>query len=399
VPRTHGIAAAAIAGGVVVGLFLAAFVSGAAGVRSAADVTLQLAPRGLGSVSADPPGRQDGQLVAECARNVAQHACEWQYTRGTTVRLTAKPDAATGRSLSAWSTPDCPGTAACTIVLDEDTSVVAVFTPLRLAVRLSNGAAGTVTTDPAGSPCRGELHDPAPDLCREFPARTRVMLTVHANAPHVFRTWSPGCSATAPDSCSLSVIDEATWVAVAFDGDDLPVLPTTIRVQFRLGKEGSGGGRVTAKDIDCGSQCRARYDYGTQLTLSAAAAHGSFFDGWRQDVCLRSATRCTVPAGPITEVVARFERPPGAPARLHVTQRARRSITVSWRHPRRGAAAKSYRVYLNGVARGRTAKTAYTLRGLKCGRRYRVAVAALDAHGHRSPKARTPARTKRCARG
>ena len=398
--RTHGIVAAALAGGAAVGVFLTVFVSGAAGVESATDVTLQVAPRGLGSVSSNPPGRDsDGQLVSECTRNYAQHACTWRYARGTTVTLTANPEAANGRSLASWSTPACPGPAACKIVLGADeTSLIALFTPLRLAIRLSNPDAGTVTMNPPGAVCHGVLQDPAPNLCREFPARTRVTLTVQPTAPHTFRAWSPGCPSVASLSCAITVLDEATWVGVSFDDDRLPVLPTTIRVNFQLRKQGAGGGRVTAENLDCGSRCAAKYDFGTLVAVRAEAGRGSFFDGWKEDVCARTKTRCSVTAGPTTEVVARFGRPPGSPVSLRVKKRTRKSITIAWRRPTDRARATRYRVFMNGTARGKTAKMRYTLRGLRCGRRYTIAVAALDARGHRSPKARTHGATARCAR-
>jgi hypothetical protein len=398
--RKGGIFAAALAGAVTAGVFVAAFAAGAGGKSTGTVVTLQLAPRGLGSVSANPPGLDsDNQPVSECTRNYAQHACEWRYERGTIVTLTAKPDMATGRSLASWSTADCPGPGTCKVALDDDlTSIVALFTPLRLAVRLSNAAAGTVSTDPPGADCRGELHDPTPDLCRDFPARTRVTLSVQARSPHTFKEWTSGCVIVAPGSCAITVLDEATWVGASFDNDKLPVLPTTIRVRFRLHKRGDGNGRVTGSDLDCGSQCGARYDYGTSLTLTAVPDSGSFFDGWNDRVCPSTKTRCTVPVGPITAIAARFARPPRAPASLTVTKRSRTSITVSWRAPRVGARVKAYRVYLNGVAKGRTAKRTYKLRGLRCGRRYRIALAAVGARGHRSRKTSTIARTARCAR-
>jgi chitodextrinase len=398
--RNGGIVAAALAGVVAGGVFLTAFAPGAGGESTAPDVTLQVAPRGLGSVSAIPPGLDsDNQLVSECTRNYAQRACEWRYARGTTVTLTARPDAVTGRSLASWSTADCPGTGTCKVVLDDDlTSIVALFTPLRLAIRLSNAEAGPVSTDPLGSACRGSLHDPTPDLCREFPARTRVTVTVQARSPHTFKQWSSGCEPVAPGSCAITVLDEATWVGASFDDDRLPVLPTTIRVQFRLRKRGDGSGRVTASNLDCGSHCGERYEYGTSLTLTAVPDSGSVFDGWNDRVCAPTRTRCTVPVGPITAIAARFARPPRAPARLRVTRRTRTSITVSWSASSGGARVTGYRVYLNGAVKGRTAKRTYKLRGLRCGRRYRIAVDAVDARRHRSGKRSTRARTAPCAR-
>jgi hypothetical protein len=397
--RNGRIVAAALAGAVAIGVFVTAVVPGAGGRSSQTSVTLQLAPRGLGSVIANPPGLDsDNQPVSECTRNYAQHACEWRYARGTTVALVARPDTAAGRRLARWSTDDCPGTGTCAVVLDDDlTSIVALLTPLRLAVRLSNAQAGSVRVDPPGADCHGALQDPAPNLCREFPARTRVTLTVQPTAPHTFRAWSPSCAPVTADSCAITVLDEATWVGVSFDDNNLPVLPTTIKVQFRLRNQGDGNGRVTASNLDCGSRCSARFDYGASLTLTAVAGRGSVFDGWKEQACAATKTRCTLPVGPITRMFARFARQPRAPASLKVTKRTRTSLTISW-SASKGPRIARYRVYLNGVTKTRTQKRAYRLRGLRCGRRYRVAVAALDGHGHQSPKRSKAARTRRCAR-
>src|SRR5512132_4396175 len=105
--RSLGIVAAALAGAAAVGLCAAVFVPGAGGGRADTLVTLQVAPRGLGSVSSAPPGLDiDNHPVPDCAQNFAQHACEWRYARGATVTLAAKPDSASGRSFVSWSSPD-----------------------------------------------------------------------------------------------------------------------------------------------------------------------------------------------------------------------------------------------------------------------------------------------------
>jgi len=397
--RNRRIVAAVLVAAGAAGGCAAALAPRAGGGAAGTLITLQVAPRGLGSVSAAPPGLDsDNHPVAECSRNYAQHACEWRYARGTRVTLTAKPDSATGRSFASWSTLDCPATRPCEVVLEDDlTSIVAVFTPLRLAVRRSNAEAGSVSTNPPGAACRGELHDPTPDLCRDFPARTRVTLTASATSPHRFKQWSSNCASVAPASCAITVLDEATWVGASFDDDRLPVLPTTIKVQFRLRKRGGGSGRVTGSELDCGSRCGAQYDYGTSLTLAAVPNRGSVFDGWKAGVCAATATRCTVPVGPITEIAARFVHPPSAPPSLRVKRRTRTSITVSWSASTSQLGIARYRVYLNGGRRAQTAKTRHKLRRLKCGRRYAIAVEAVDAHGYPSKRTRTRASTTPCA--
>ena len=384
--RNLRIVAAALAGAGAAGVCAAALPGGAGG-QADTPVRLQVAPRGLGVVSANPPGLDsDNQPASECARNFAQRSCEWRYARGTTVTLTARPDSATGRSLAGWSTPDCPGTGTCRVVLDADlTSIVALFTPLRLGVRLSNAQAGTVSTDPPGAECRGQLHDPTPNLCREFPVRTRVTLTVRVNPPHTFRAWSSGCVPVGPVSCAITILDEGTWVGAGFDDDDLPVLPTTIRVQFRLRKQGDGSGRVAGAKLDCGSQCGAQFDYGTSLALTAVPDRGSVFEGWN-GVCAATAKRCTVPVGPITAIAARFGhaltaqivavrvRRSGRARTLVIGLSVNRAATVraSLVRRRRVAVRRNYR-----VARGRSVLRLRVPRRLAGGRyRLRVTLAA-----------------------
>ena len=352
-------------------------------------------------MSSSPPGLDsDNNPVSECTRNQAQLACEWDYERGTTVTLTAKPDTSKGRSLASWSTPDCPGTGPCTVVVDDDlTSVVALFTPLPLAIRVANAQAQapTVSMDPAGADCREELKDPAPYLCREFPARTRVTVTATPKAGHTFKMWSPGCEPVGPTSCAITVLDHATWVGASFDDDQLPVLPTTIKVQFRLRKQGDGSGRITASQIDCGSRCGARYDYATSLAITATPDAGSIFDGWG-GVCAAMQTRCTIPVGPITAISARFSRapPPTAPGSLTVTKRTRSALTLSWSASTGANGVTGYRVYVNGEPRGETANTTFEVGGLACERRYTLAVDAVDSRGQRSAKTETTGQTAQC---
>ena len=62
-PRSPRIVAAALAGPVVLALAAVALAPEAGG-RASAPVVLQVAPRGLGSVSSQPPGRNsDGEIV------------------------------------------------------------------------------------------------------------------------------------------------------------------------------------------------------------------------------------------------------------------------------------------------------------------------------------------------
>jgi Fibronectin type III domain/Divergent InlB B-repeat domain len=370
-----------------------------AGSATKARVELQLAPRGGGQVSAQPPGRNsDGALVTTpCDDNQGQDDCRWFYDSGTTVTLTAKPSGA-GSSFSGWSTPDCGGTGPCTVKLDADlTTVVAVFNPLLLGVKLSNSDAATVTTDPPGQKCQRDLNDNGE--CFAFPPHTRVRVTVKTKDGHKFREWNPGCEPRDQPTCTVIVEDEPTWVGARFDDDDRPNLATTISVQFRLTKSGNGSGHVSASKLDCGNSCAARYDYGQSVSLTAKPDAGSTFDGWN-GVCARTQATCTFPVGPITAIRVTFARDnaaPSAPGNLAASTRTRTSIAVAWGASTDNVGVAGYRVYLDDKAAGDTTATQYTLDGLMCGHSYAIAVDAADAVGNRSQRATLSAETAPCA--
>ena len=296
--------------------FLLAALAFASGSHGSAVVTLQIAPRGLGTVSVTP---SDNDSLSDCSANHDQGSCTLTYNRGAHVRLTASSDQ--GRKLFSWSTPDCPGTGACDLTLDDDvTSIVALFDPLRLGVQYSTSGAGTITADPAGASCGAD--DLGDDItCLEFRPGTQVKLTMTPSDGHVFKGWNPGCEPTNALTCTVTVLDETTWVGARFDDDDPPGLPTTISVQFQLKRGGTGSGRVSASNLDCGTVCSREYGYGKTITLTAAADQGSVFSGWN-GVCPKTQTTCTFPVGPVTSIKALFDHdstPPSSPDALTVT--------------------------------------------------------------------------------
>jgi len=386
------IVAAALLGSAIAGLLVAGLASGA-GRQAAASVTLQVAPRGPGTVSVSPVGTGDDSNP--CDENQGQNSCTWTYDRGKSVKLTAAV-ASGGKSFSGWSTPECPGTGSCTVTLDQDvTTIVATFNPLTLGIRLSRDEEGRVTSDPAGIDCRSE--DDA--KCEAvFPPHTQVKLTATPTSPNTFRTFSPGCEKTGANTCTITVDDQKTWAGVAWNNESLPQLATTIDVQFRLTKGGNGSGRVTASKLDCGPTCTAQYGFGKSVTLTAAPDQGSTFDGWN-GVCSKTQTNCTFAVGPITSLKVLFARdatPPSTPAGLKVTGATRTSVSIAWTASTDNVGVTGYRVYLNDTTAGNPTQTTFALADLVCGHGYAVAVDAVDAVGNRSPKATITAQTKPC---
>ena len=370
-----------------------------AGKTQTATVTLQVAPRGPGSVAAVPGPVGD---TSPCTGQDSESDCDWTYERGTSVRLTATADAGPGRSFSHWSDPDCGTSSSCTVKVDDDlTSIVAVFSPLTLGVKFSGNAGGaTVTSNPAGQSCPGQLEDDEL-FCRTFPPGTRVALTL---APATaFSGWNQTgnylCEPTNAPTCTIAVEDEPTWAGVRFGNAPPPSVPTTISVEFRLRKTGNGSGRVTASRLDCGTVCNASYGFGRPITLTADPDDGSLFDGWN-GVCARTQLTCSFPAGPITSIRAAFTKDataPTTPGTPVIGSRTRSSIAISWSGSTDNVRVAGYRVYVNDAPAGETQSTAYTLTGLKCGRSYAVAVDAVDGLGNRSQRASVTTQTQPCA--
>ena len=366
-------------------------------------VTLQLAPRGPGTVSATPTSADGNSL---CSGQDSEDDCDWSYEQGTSVQLTATPDAGPGNSFVRWSDPECGSSNPCTVKLDDDlTSIVALFSPLMLAVNLSEDPGGaTVAYDPAGQACDPAEQPEDADFCRAFAPGTRVKLTVIPGTTS-FQRWTDqgqdgyACEPTTSTTCTIAVDDQPTWTGVVFGDDEAPPLATTITVEFKLRKSGNGSGRVTASKMDCGTVCTANYGFGKTIALTAKEEDGSTFDGWN-GVCAKTQTTCTFAAGPITSIRAVFVRDtaaPSAPGAPAVRSRTRTTVTVAWTASTDNVGVTGYRVYVNDAAAGETQGTELTLQGLKCGRSYAIAVDAVDALGNRSQRTGFTAETQPCA--
>ena len=105
------------------------------------EITIQNAGTGVGTVTSSPSGISCGS------------ACNAKFASGTSVTLTAKPDA--NSLFTSWSGA-CTGTGACTILLANQTSVTATFSAsappppatVQLTVTDSGTGTGTVTNAP-----------------------------------------------------------------------------------------------------------------------------------------------------------------------------------------------------------------------------------------------------------
>ena len=143
---------------------------------------------------------------------------------------------------------------------------------------------GTVASTPAGISC-------GTDCTETYTNGTSVTLTATPATGSVFAGWmGAGCSGTG--TCTATINAE-TSVLATFNVQTFALTVT---------KTGSGSGMVTSSPagINCGADCAESYNYGTVVSLTAAAASGSQFAGWSGDsdctdgsVTMTAAKTCT----------------------------------------------------------------------------------------------------------
>ena len=226
---------------------------------------------GLGTVTSNPAGIDCGEDCAEA------------FNHGTSVTLTPTP--APLSAFTGWS-GDCTGTGACTVLMTRARAVTASFTPIgyTLTVNRAGEGTGTVTSSPPGIDC-GE------DCAETYAAGTAVNLTAIPAPGAIFAGWSGACTGT---GACLFQMNQAHEVTATFNETYM----------LTLTKEGSGTVTSTPSGIDCGSNCVARFDSGTQVTLNANASIGYYFAGWG-GACAGSGA-CTVTMTRARAVTASF---------------------------------------------------------------------------------------------
>ncbi len=137
--------------------------------------------------------------------------------------------------------------------------------------------------------------------------------------------------AGANDSTAIVTLDDGRRITLAFDpaniGGSIEIrdaqdqvvlseaLPAGVNAPplavatatVRAAKMGNGVGAVTSSPagIDCGADCSEAFGYDTPVTLTATAASGSVFNGWRGGYCTGTAT-CSVQADDAKLITAEF---------------------------------------------------------------------------------------------
>jgi len=244
-----------------------------------ATAALTVTKKGKGKVTSAPAGINCG---ADCTET---------YTSGTSVTLTATPNA--GSTFTGW-TGACTGTGICTVTMDAAKSATATFTTAAssYALTVTRAGKGKVTSAPAGINC-------GTDCTETYTSGTSVTLTATPNAGSTFTGWSGACTGTGTCVVTMSA---AKSVTATF---------TTAASSYTLTatKAGNGRGKVTSAPagINCGTDCTETYTSGTTVTLTATPATGSTFTGWT-GACTGTGA-CTVTMSAAKTATATFTKP------------------------------------------------------------------------------------------
>lgn len=230
-------------------------------------LTVTKAGTGSGTVTSNPAGINCGSV------------CSAQFSRNTTVTLTATPDP--GSSVQGWS--GCDSVSAdqrqCTVTMTSNRTVTVTFiTTATFTLTVTISGNGSVSSSPSGiTNCRGTCS-------ASFAANTTVTLTASPDSGWSFSGWGGACSGTG--TCQITM-DANKSVTATFS--QKPVLTVNI--------SGTGSGTVTSSPsgINCGSVCSAPFDTNTQVILTATPDAGSTVSSWSGcDSVSQDKRTCTV---------------------------------------------------------------------------------------------------------
>jgi hypothetical protein len=153
-----------------------------------ATLSVTKAGTGSGSVTSAPPGIDCGAT------------CSASFALGTSVTLTATPDAAS--TFTGW-TGACSGSTPCTLTLDQDKTATATFAANpKLTVTKAGTGRGTVVSVPSGIDCGNACS-------AQFQPGAQLSLKATADAQTLFTGWSGACTGTSA-SCALTLTTDAT---------------------------------------------------------------------------------------------------------------------------------------------------------------------------------------------
>jgi hypothetical protein len=233
-------------------------------------VELAIAKNGNGTITSQPEGIDCGTKCTE------------SFEYGKNISLTAVPDV--DHEFSGWQ-GDCEGTSGSErLTLFSAKQCTAYFAPLpsegryNLTVVTQGKGNGTISSNPEGI-------EKCETVCTAlYDENITVMLTAIPQANSFFKAWGEDCFGSSEDNCTeiddittctSSVTLTRSKTCMAYFESEAPA--------FELSVTTSGDGFGTVKSdlpgIDC-DECKAHYQQGTTVTLTAIPQVNSIFTGW-----------------------------------------------------------------------------------------------------------------------
>ena len=221
--------------------------------------------------------------------------CVADFPVDANVKLEAVP--ASGFEFSGWGVACAGNPNPCTVTMDQDRVVSAVFDPVptfELTVGIEGGGSGSVTSTPAGIDCPGTC-------AADFLENEKVLLEPAPAAGSSFDGWNGDCSGTG--TCVVSMGRTRT-VGATFSGPSNFTLEVVV-----AGDPANGIVTSTPAGIDCPGTCTADFPIDANVDLEAIPGPGFEFSGWGV-ACAGNPNPCTVTMDQDREVSAAFDPVP-----------------------------------------------------------------------------------------
>jgi Divergent InlB B-repeat domain len=186
------------------------------------------------------------------------------------------------------------------------TGPVTVTTPAGSATSTSNFTVTATLSVANGGNGQGTVSSTSdrPPIGTSYEVGTVVTLTATPASGSDFTGWT-GCDTVSGATCTVTMNASRSVIATF----TLQTFPLTVS---KASPMGIGNGTVTSTSspasptqINCGSNCSVRFNYGTVVTLTASPALLSIFNGWT-GCDTASGTTCTVTIGAARSVTANF---------------------------------------------------------------------------------------------
>ena len=212
--------------------------------------------------------------------------CSKSLVSGTTLSLVATP--VSGYKFDGWAGA-CNGTSHCTLSVNSDKTVTAVFSPVIVSHNFSLNINGQGSINDAN----GNISCSA-DCSKSLVSGTTLSLVATPVSGYKFDGWAGACNGTS--HCTLSVNSDKTVTAV--------FSPVIVSHNFSLNINGQGSINDANGNISCSADCSKSLVSGTTLSLVATPVSGYKFDGWA-GAC-NGTSHCTLSVNSDKSVTAVF---------------------------------------------------------------------------------------------